>query len=70
MQEIILTPDQAKTLSEAAGSVVLKSADGHVVAYTSRRFTVQEIEEAERDRDSDPTRYTTREVLDHLRSLE
>ena len=40
------------------------------LASKSSDFTPEEIEEARQDLESDQPRYTTAEVLEHLRSLE
>jgi hypothetical protein len=70
MSEVVLNAEQARIIAEAGGPVVLRDPAGKLIAYTARRFSAEEIAEAERDLDSNQRLYTTQEVLAHLRSLE
>ncbi len=70
MSEIVLTEEQAKIITAGSEQVILRDANGQLLGYVARSFTRKEIEEAERDLESDQPRYTTKEVLDRLRSLE
>ncbi|HTU17228.1 MAG TPA: hypothetical protein VMG10_04140 [Gemmataceae bacterium] len=71
MQQIILTDEQMKVLAEAQRQVEVRDSDGRLVGYLQFvGFTQAEIEEAKRRLASDEPRYTTAQVLAHLRSLE
>ena len=75
MTQIKLTAEQAEALTTATEPTVLCRPDGIVVggAYKQPKeplFTPEEIAEAERRLDAPGPWYTTKEVLDHLRSLE
>ena len=70
MVQIALTEEQLKALDDSKGNAVLVNAAGHPVGYVSPIFSEAQIAEAERRARSDGPWYTTREVLDHLTSLE
>ena len=71
MQQIILSDEQMKILSEAHGQVEVRDSGGHLVGFLHFvGFTAAEIEDAKRRLASDEPRYTTEQVLAHLRSLE
>ncbi len=76
-QIIILDDDQARTLTEAREAVELRDRRGNPLgmisplpAATETEFTAEEIAETRRRIDSDEPRFTSRQVLDRLRSLE
>jgi hypothetical protein len=64
MFEIIATDEQAKALAAASFPIVL----GQVVPVRDPDFTDDEIREAKRRAKSPGRRFTTAEVLAHLRS--
>jgi hypothetical protein len=80
MTQIVLTNEQASVLASATEPVIVCRPDGSIAGVVSPRskivtpkeplFTPEEIAEAERRLDSPGAWYTTREVLDHLRSHE
>lgn len=80
MTQINLTAEQAKLLSEAEDRVAICRPDGIVIGWVSPQsqfvipaecpFTPEEIAAAESDAESGAQFYTTKEVLDHLRSLQ
>jgi len=70
MSEIVLTEEQAKILATGSEQVILRDESGQLLGYVARGFTPAEIAEAERDLASDQPRYSTKEVLDRLRSTE
>jgi len=72
MSEIVLNAEQAKILAEAGRAVTVRDERGQIVGTLtpSPGFTPEEIEEARRDLASNQRRYTTAEVLEHLRSLD
>ena len=71
MTYIIINPEQARVIAEANEDVQVRDESGNVLGYVSSSgFTSEEIKQIKRDLASDQARYTTKEVLDHLRSLE
>ena len=71
MPQIILNDEQMKVLAEAKRQIEVRDSDGRLVGYLQFvGFTQAEIEEAKRRLASDEPRYTTAQVLAHLRSLE
>jgi hypothetical protein len=80
MNEIILTPEQASILSSADGLVAIRRPDGSFLGWVSPStnfilpqvcpFTPEEIAAAELRLDAPGPWYTTKEVLEHLKSLE
>ena len=70
MTHIILTEEQASVLRIATGMVSTRSARGFVRGHLSRPPGNAEIAEANRRLKSDGPWYTTREVFEHLDSLE
>jgi hypothetical protein len=70
MVQIVATPDQAKLLAEANESVEIVDANGKRLGYFARPFTNEDISIAKERLASDEPRYTTEQVLEHLRKLE
>jgi hypothetical protein len=72
MSEIILSAEQARIVETATATVAVRNPDGHVIAYLSPPdgFSDEDIAAAKAAIASDQPRYTTSEVLEHLRSLE
>ena len=80
MTQIVLTPEQLSILASAKNLVAICRPDGSFVGWVSPTtnfiipnecpFTPEEIAAAETAAQSPGPWYTTREVLDHLRSLE
>ena len=70
MNHIIVDDQQARIISEATGSVEIRDLQGRHLGYVAQEFTDEDIVLAKQRLASDEPRYTTREVLDHLRSLE
>jgi hypothetical protein len=80
MTKIVLTSEQAGILAGSSESVAVCRPDGTIAGWISPKarlfapekcpFTPEEIAEAERRMDSPGPWYTTKEVLEHLRSLE
>ena len=72
MTKLVLTDEQAKVLAELNGqdSVLLFDPSGNHVGWVERPvFSPEEVLEAEKAFDEDGPRYTTEQVLAHLRSL-
>ncbi|MBI1904440.1 MAG: hypothetical protein HYS13_25370 [Planctomycetia bacterium] len=70
MPHIVVDDEQAKTISESTGYVEIRDQRGRRLGYVAPGFTEDEIAEAKRRLASDDPRYTTQQVLTHLRSLE
>jgi hypothetical protein len=78
MTQIVLTSEQDGVFATANEPVAVCRPDGSVAGYLRRKvdtpkeplFTSEEIAEAERRMHSPGPWYTTKEVLEHLRSLE
>jgi hypothetical protein len=79
MTQITLTPEQVAAIDGADGLVALRRPDGTFVGWISPNtrfiipneipFTPEEIAAAEREAESDGPWSTTREMMEHLRSL-
>jgi hypothetical protein len=67
---IVVDDRQAKIISEATQSVEIHDQHGNHLGYVAHRFTAEDIAVAKRRLQSDEPRFTTQEVLNHLRSLE
>ena len=70
MQHIVVNDQQAKLISGATESVEIRDARGGHLGYVAHGFTDEDIAIAKQRLASDEPRYATREVLDHLRSLD
>ena len=70
MQHIVVDDQQAKLISEATEGVEIRDPRGRHLGYVAHGFTEEDIAIAKQRLASDESRYTTQEVLDHLRSLE
>lgn len=70
MVQIVATPDQVKVLAETNESVEIVDANGKRLGYIARPFTSEDIRIAKERLASDEPRYTTEQVLEHLRKLE
>lgn len=70
MTSITVDDQQARVIAESGGMIEVRDRQGRCLGYISHGFTAEEIAEAQRRRDSNEPRYTTRQVLDHLASLE
>ncbi|MBI3467801.1 MAG: hypothetical protein HY000_32735 [Planctomycetes bacterium] len=70
MQQITLDKVQSEIIVHAQGKVQIRDHTGKVLGYLSRPFTAEQIAEAKRRLASDQPRYTTEQVLAHLRSLD
>ncbi len=70
MPHIVVDDQQVKLISEATESVEIRDLRGEHVGYVAHGFTDEDIVIAKQRLASDEPRYTTQQVLDHLRSLE
>jgi hypothetical protein len=70
MEHIVVNDQQAKLISEATESIEIRDATGEHLGYVAHGLTDEDIAIAKQRLASDEPRYSTREVLDHLRSLD
>jgi hypothetical protein len=70
MSFITIDDQQAKVLLESTGEVEIRDKQGNCLGLVTRSFNGEEIAEARRRLASGGPWYSTRQVLDHLRSLE
>jgi hypothetical protein len=61
---------QAKLIVEAQGTVEIRDRRGNHLGFVAHGFSAEDIALAKQRLAADGPRFTTREVLDHLRSLE
>lgn len=67
---IVVDEQQARLITEATGSVEIRDLHGRHLGFVAHGFTAEDVSIARQRLASDAPRQTTREVLDHLRSLE
>jgi hypothetical protein len=72
MIRIVVDDEQAKAITSANESVQVCDESGNVLGVIARAasFTAEEIARAKRNLAEPGPRYTTEQVLGHLRSLE
>ena len=70
MPHIVVNDQQAKILTEATECVEIRDGQGRHLGYVAHGFTDEDVAIAKGRLASNEPRYTTQEVLDHLRSLE
>jgi hypothetical protein len=71
MTRLVLTPEQTRLLAESREPIQVCDPQGDVLTTIEPpEFTPEEITEAAKAADSNEPRFTTQQVLDHLRSLE
>jgi hypothetical protein len=70
MEHIIVDDQQAKLIAEATESVEIRDPHGRHLGYVAHGFADEDVAIAKQRMASDAPRYTTGQVLDHLRSLE
>lgn len=70
MPHIVVDDRQARFIAEATESVEIRDPQGRHLGYVVHGFTDEDIAIARQRQASDSPRHTTRDVLDHLRSLE
>ncbi len=69
MHHIVVDEKQAKVISEATDSIEIRDPQGRCLGYVAHGFTEEDFSVARQRLASDEPRYTTQQVLDHLRSL-
>lgn len=70
MQHIVVNDEQARIIRQSSGSVEIRDASGRHLGYIAQGFTDEDIALARQRLASSEPRYTTEQVLDHLRSLD
>lgn len=67
---IVVDDDQAKLIRNSGEGVMLRDSQGQFLGFVQLGLTDEEFAEAKRVLASDSPRYTTEQVLAHLKSLE
>ena len=70
MRHIVVDDQQAKLITETQETLEIRDAQGRHIGYVAHLCTEEDIAIARQRLASGEPRYTTQEVLDHLRSLE
>jgi hypothetical protein len=67
---IILNDEQAKVILESTGCVEIRDSSGKHLGFVAQGFSSEDVAIAQQRLSSDEPRHTTRQVLDHLQSLD
>jgi hypothetical protein len=67
---IIVDDEQAKIIAESADGIEIRDRNGNRLGYIVHGFTDEDIAIAKQRLGSDEPRFTTEQVIEHLRSLE
>jgi hypothetical protein len=70
MPHIVVDDAQARIISESAESIEIRDQSGKHLGYVAHGFSEDDIAIARRRMESTEPRYTTRELVDYLESLE
>ena len=70
MPQIILDDEQAKLLASSLKPVEVRDRQGNLLGVIPPVWTEEEVADAKKRLASNEPRYTTAEVLEHLRSLD
>ena len=70
MQHITIDDQAARLIVKATGCIEIRDRHGTHLGYVAHGFSEEDVAVAKRRQASNDPRYTTPEVLDHLRSLE
>jgi len=70
MQHLVVSDEQARIISQSSEGLEIRDRTGRHLGYVAHGFSAEDIAIAKERMASDEPRHTTREVLDHLRSLE
>lgn len=70
MEQMIVTDDQAKLLTQSHESVEIVDARGNRLGTVVRPPSEEDVQIAKMKIEQAGARYTTEEVISHLRSLE
>lgn len=70
MVRVVITPDQAKLLSESSERVEIVDVSGKTLGTLLRPPSDEDVQIAKERTEQGGKRYTTDEVVSHLRSLQ
>lgn len=70
MPHIVVDDEQARLILESGERIEIRDRSGKHLGYVSQGFTEEDIAIAKQRMASDEPRYTTKQVLDHLQSLD
>jgi hypothetical protein len=70
MPHIVVDDTQARIISESAGNIEIRDRSGKHLGYVAHGFTDEDLAIAKQRMASPEPRYSTRQVLDYLESLE
>jgi hypothetical protein len=70
MLHIVVDDQQAKLIAEATEGIEIRDPRGNHLGYVVHGFSEDDVVIARERLASEALRFTTREVLDHLQSLE
>lgn len=70
MKQLVLTDEQAKLVAASRKPVSVVDSRGNSLGTITPAWTEADVVEAKRRLASEQPRYTTAQVLEHLRSLE
>lgn len=70
MPHIIVDDQQAQIIAQSPNNLEIRDRQGRCLGYVAHGFTDEDIALAKKRLASDEPRFTTQQVLDHLRSLE
>lgn len=70
MPHITVDDEQARIIAEAPEHIEIRDRSGRYLGHITHDFTEEEIAIAKQRLASDEPRYTTKQVLEHLQSLE
>ena len=70
MTHVMLDDEQARIVVQSTDIVELRDRHGMHLGYVAHGFSEADYVAAKKRRDSAEPRYSTQEVLNHLRSLE
>jgi hypothetical protein len=69
MAQIVLTPEQARLAADRKEFVELRDPAGNYLGYVAHGVTAEDIAIARQRMKSNAPRWTTAQVLEHLKSL-
>jgi hypothetical protein len=70
MVHIVVDDGQAKLISESSENIEIRDRNGRHLGYVAHGFTDKDVALAKQRRASGEPRFTTKQVFDHLDSLE
>lgn len=70
MPHIVVDDAQARLILETPGTIEIRDRHGQHLGFVAHGFSDEDIAIAKQRLRSDEPRYTTEEVMEHLRALE